>query len=187
MKKSQYTNETIIQYYFKPKEYIPLHQNILWQIDRGVVQTLTWSEDGDRILLGFWSEGDIIGNPITSIKPYEIQCITTVTVLMLHCDLWHQTYNSMMSQLKRSEELLGILKCKSIRLRLRQFLAWLSARFGSALEHGVLINLRLTHQDIADAINSTRVSVTRLLNEFKNEGLISLHSKHFLVVNNETN
>lgn len=182
MKNSKYANETIVQYYFKPKEYIPLERNILWQIDRGVVQTLTWSEEGDRILLGFWSNRDIVGSPITSIRPYEIQCLTTVAVLMLHRDLWHQTHDSMMSQLKRSEELLYILNCKSIRLRLKQFLDWLSARFGSPFEQGILINLRLTHQDIADAINSTRVSITRLMNEFRKEGLISLHSKHFIVL-----
>ncbi|WP_084782834.1 helix-turn-helix domain-containing protein [Leptolyngbya sp. O-77] len=38
------------------------------------------------------------------------------------------------------------------------------------------MNLRLTHQDIADALGTTRVTVTRLLSQFEQE-MIALREK----------
>lgn len=178
--------DPVRHYFFKPKDYIPLEEDILWQIERGVVRTLTWSEDGVQMLLGFWTTGDIIGTPVSTIKSYGVECMSMVAVKMVPRDSWNQTYKTMMGQLKRSEELLCILNGRSMRLRLRQFLAWLSARFGSPFEHGILINLKLTHQDIADSIGSTRVTVTRLLSELKKEDLISIYKNHFIVLKSES-
>jgi DNA-binding transcriptional regulator LsrR (DeoR family) len=37
---------------------------------------------------------------------------------------------------------------------------------------GVLLNLALTHQDFADTLGMTRITVTRLLNQLEREGKI---------------
>ena len=50
-------------------------------------------------------------------------------------------------------------------MMLFKFLEWLDKRFGEDVENGRLLNLRLTHQDIAETLGTTRVTVTRILNQ----------------------
>jgi len=47
---------------------------------------------------------------------------------------------------------------------------------------GELIDLRLTHQGIAEAIGSTRVTVTRLLKELESERKILRQQRHYIVI-----
>jgi CRP-like cAMP-binding protein len=45
-----------------------------------------------------------------------------------------------------------------------------------------MIDLRLTHEDIATIIGSTRVTVTRLLNSFEKQGIIQRMQRRFIVL-----
>ncbi|MGL5194687.1 MAG: helix-turn-helix domain-containing protein, partial [Chroococcales cyanobacterium] len=58
-------------------------------------------------------------------------------------------------------------------------LEWLSAEFGHPIDNnqGRLLNLRMTHQDFADTIGSSRVTITRLLSHFEREGIIERFCK----------
>jgi CRP-like cAMP-binding protein len=67
-------------------------------------------------------------------------------------------------------------------LRLEKFLDWLVFRFGTPAPQGYLVEIRLTHQDISEAIGSTRVSVTRVLNQFQQAGKIKWSSHRLLVL-----
>ena len=59
-----------IQRAFKKREYIPLDNGILWQIEVGIVRTLTLAENGTIISLGFWGVRDVIGQLLACIQPY---------------------------------------------------------------------------------------------------------------------
>lgn len=61
---------------FKYREDLPLRANVLWRIEEGVVRTLTWNLEGTLIVRGFWGTGDLVGQPLSSIKPYRIECLT---------------------------------------------------------------------------------------------------------------
>jgi CRP-like cAMP-binding protein len=67
---------------------------------------------------------------------------------------------------------LEILHCRAVDASLLRLLSWLAKKFGHQVEKGQLIDLRLTHQEIAETIGTTRVTVTRLLNEFEKQGII---------------
>jgi cAMP-binding proteins - catabolite gene activator and regulatory subunit of cAMP-dependent protein kinases len=47
---------------------------------------------------------------------------------------------------------------------------------------GTRLNVRLTHQDIAAAIGTTRVTVTRLLGKLKHQGCLSRDKSHHLIL-----
>lgn len=161
----------ISQRKFKRRELIPSGKSLLWQIDVGVVRTLTWDEEGTTIALGFWGPGDIVGQPLSQINPYQIECLTDVEAWILPTEYWH-FYEAMLSHIHQTEELLRIIHCKSAECRLLQFLQWLAHRFGHEVAEGRSLDLRLTHQEIAQDIGATRVTVTRLLNRFQQEGKI---------------
>jgi CRP-like cAMP-binding protein len=69
-----------------------------------------------------------------------------------------------------------------MRERLRLFLVWLAHKFGQQMEHGWQIGFRLTHQDLADAIGSSRVTVTRLLSKLEKQGAIARFDRGQIIV-----
>lgn len=75
----------------------------------------------------------------------------------------------MLSHIQQTEELLRIIHCRQVECRLLQFLKWLARRFGREVAQGQLIDLPLTHHEIAQDIGTTRVTVTRLLKRLKQE------------------
>ncbi|MGI0484208.1 Crp/Fnr family transcriptional regulator [Pantanalinema rosaneae CENA516] len=156
---------------FKRREHLPLRENFLWQIEAGAVRSYTLTEDGTVIALGFWGLGDTVGQPLACIQPYEIECLTDVMVHALQFDQCSHLNQVLLSHLHQTQTLLR-LRSGQIHQRLQQLLDWLADKFGHELEQGQLIQLRLTHQDIADVLGTTRVTVTRLLSQFEQEGRI---------------
>jgi CRP-like cAMP-binding protein len=67
--------------------------------------------------------------------------------------------------------------------RLVSFLLILCRDFGVPGTEGITIDLKLSHQAIAEAIGSTRVTVTRLLGDLRQETMISIHKKKITVHN----
>jgi CRP-like cAMP-binding protein len=173
---------SLMQHTYGRGEYIPLPPNVLWQIEFGIVRTLTWNDEGKQSTLGLWSKGDIVGEPLSSINPYEAECVTSVTVSVLPSSLWYQAFDAMFAHIHQAEELLHILHCDPIHLRLHLLLNWLAEKFGSDTLHGRLISLNLTHQEIAELINTTRVTITRNLKQLEQNGIISYHKGRSIVV-----
>ncbi|WP_445636003.1 Crp/Fnr family transcriptional regulator [Nostoc sp. DSM 114161] len=171
----------VSQYIFTRREVIPPRQDVLWRIEHGAVRTLTWGEDGTFITLGYWGLGDLIGYPLSRIKPYQIECLTGVEVSIVPPHLWHQDIDALLSHIQQTEDLLSIVHRKPISLRLWQFLLWLSEKFGRDTDKGKLIDLNITHQDIAEVLNTTRVTITRLLQQFEEEGTILRHKRRIIL------
>jgi CRP-like cAMP-binding protein len=45
-------------------------------------------------------------------------------------------------------------------------------KFGREVKQERLIELRLTHQDLAELLGTTRVTITRILKQFEQQGLV---------------
>lgn len=174
-------NEQLPQRLFARRQVIPPRNEVLWRIDRGAVRTLTWSEDGTFITLGYWGPGDIVGYPLSKVKPYQIESLTSVELSVVPPHIWYQDIDALLSHIQQAEELLSIVHRKPMSLRLWQFLVWLSEKFGCDVEQGKLLDINVTHQEIAEVLNTTRVTVTRLLQQFEEEGKI-LRSKRQIIL-----
>ncbi|MBH8561197.1 Crp/Fnr family transcriptional regulator [Nostoc sp. CENA67] len=173
--------EELPQQLFSRREIIPSRMDVLWRIDRGAVRTLTWSEEGTFITLGYWGIGDLIGYPLTKVQPYQIECLTSVEVSIIPAHIWYLQTSALLSHIQQSEELLTIVNRKPISLRLWQFLGWLSEKFGRNVEQGKLIELNLTHQEISEVLNTTRVTVTRLLQQFEEQGALLRYKRRIIL------
>ncbi|MBD2293720.1 Crp/Fnr family transcriptional regulator [Anabaena sphaerica FACHB-251] len=175
------TNKLLSQHLFTRRSIIPNRNDVLWRIKRGIVRTLTWNEDGTSITLGYWGLGDIVGYPLSKVTPYQIECLTSVEATIIPPHLWHEDIKALLYHIQQAEELLSILHRKPTSLKLWQFLVWLGEKFGRDLEHGRLIDLNITHQDISEVLNTTRVTVTRLLQKFEEEGKILRHKRSIVL------
>jgi CRP-like cAMP-binding protein len=59
-----------------------------------------------------------------------------------------------------------------LRQRLLGLLSLLAATFGRSHAEGMMIDVRLTHAELASAIGATRSTITRLLSELRRERLV---------------
>jgi len=57
--------------------------------------------------------------------------------------------------------------------------------FGVEINGGTMIDIILTHKEIANLIGSSRVTVTKIINNFIDEGIIKLYKRKIVVVDDE--
>lgn len=166
---------------FNRHDLLPLQEDFLWRIEWGVVRSLTWSEDGTLATLGYWGVGDVVGQPLSRLRPYQVECLTCVEAISIPEQHWYLVFDSIVSHAQQSEELLNIVRHQRVCERLHQLLLWLASKFGRPVPSGKLIDLRLTHQEIAELIGTTRVTVTRLLKELEAEERIMRRSQRYII------
>jgi CRP/FNR family transcriptional regulator len=58
----------------------------------------------------------------------------------------------------------------------------LSERFGEDISADVLIDVRLTHQDLANMIASTREAVSKVMSELQRDGVIEIRSRRIAIL-----
>jgi CRP/FNR family transcriptional regulator, global nitrogen regulator len=79
-------------------------------------------------------------------------------------------------RLVQYEELVKCLLPRETEVRLANLLPILAQKFGERGDDGrsITIDLRLTHQDLAAMVASTRESVTKVLNDLRNRGVVEI-------------
>ncbi len=87
------------------------------------------------------------------------------------------------SRILQTEMMIETLAHRDMGSRLVSFLLILCRDFGMPTEEGIKIDLKLSHQAIAEAIGSTRVTVTRLLGDLRDKEMVSIHKKKITVYN----
>jgi len=65
--------------------------------------------------------------------------------------------------------------------RLASLISRLAEDFGREIEAGTVIDLVLTHQEIANLIGSSRVTVTKLINKFIDEGMLTIKKRKIII------
>lgn len=170
------------RYYFKRRDRIAADTCTLWQVNSGLVRTVTWSEDGDVIPLGLWSPGNIIGVPISQVEPFELQCLSAVELVRLPVD-YNLSLETLLQHTAQINRMLEIMHCRQVQVRLLKFICWLAENFGKPVSHGQLISIRLTHQEIAETIGTSRVTVTRFIKQLEAEGWLRWSGREKFVSN----
>ena len=166
---------------FSRRELIPQIPNVLWRIERGAIRTLTWNQEGTLLTLGYWGAGDVVGQNLSRVQPLKTECCTSVEVIKLPQYLWQQALDAILHHAQQTEELLSIVHCHRVYLRLWLFLQFLGRKFGRDVGWGRLIDLPITHQEIAQATNMTRVSVTRTLQQLQAEGKLQRKKRRLIL------
>ncbi|TNE83603.1 Crp/Fnr family transcriptional regulator [Thioclava sp. L04-15] len=156
-------------------------------VQSGYLRMQSHSMAGRRQILGMARPGESIGPPRGGIGVYEVEAATPVRL----CRFDRQTFELLLfdepelrralfqqSQIwlektRRLTWLLGALgsnaRLRAILLLARDWLPWRPLEDGT----GVL-SLELPRQDIADYLATTQETVSRLLHQFQDEGLIEI-------------
>jgi CRP-like cAMP-binding protein len=172
----------------KGGQFITMQPHEVFIVCRGVVQLSTLYPNGDEGLLGLICPSMPFGNPLSQLAPYEAIALTDVVLMQVHImeieqspRLAQSLFRELMRRLQQTEMLLAIAGHRRVDDRLRQLLDMLRQEMGQVTPQGTRLTVRLTHQQIAGLIGTTRVTVTRLLREFRNEGWMTFDStRHIL-------
>src|SRR5215204_6706514 len=90
-------------------------------------------------------------------------------------------FSSFSERLRQSEEAIESLLYREVSARLATLLSHLGNRFGEPHGSGTVIRVRLTHQDLANMIFSTREAVSKEMSEFQRAGLIEVRNRRIVV------
>jgi CRP-like cAMP-binding protein len=167
---------------------IPLRGDEVLIICRGVVQLFTIQQDGSETLLGLAGPSMPVGLPLTTVDPYWANALTDVDVLTLPMAeiegssvLMAGMFRNVTLRMQQAEAWLALSGKRLVADRLKQFLLMLAKDFGQVEPSGIRIPMRLTHHQLATALGTTRVTVTRLLKDFKLEGWLTIDQRHLVL------
>ena len=168
---------------------VPLLKKSVWLVVRGMVKLTALSMQGDEMLLGLAGPNEPFGDPLTNVEAYEATTLCESDLLCLSCEevsrephLAVALLQGMGARYRQSEAMLALLGLRRVEDRVRGFLELLANDYGQPCELGLRLNIRLTHQELASALSTTRVTVTRVLGALKDEGWLQVDDKRRLVI-----
>jgi CRP/FNR family transcriptional regulator, global nitrogen regulator len=84
-------------------------------------------------------------------------------------------------RLRHSDAVIESLLDREVSARLATLLVHLAERFGETNGAGTVLKVRLTHQDLANMIVSTREAVSKVMSEFQRDGLIEVRNRRIAI------
>ncbi|MBV8887948.1 MAG: PAS domain-containing protein, partial [Chroococcidiopsidaceae cyanobacterium CP_BM_RX_35] len=154
-------------------ELIPLKPKTIWQVCQGIVKLSTMSEKGEEVLVGLAGPGMPFGSDLTALQTYQATALSeaqlvcfSLTDLEAYPQLAQTLLPKINQRLQQTESLLAISGQRHVKDRFYQLLQLLKQEVGQPVAQGIRLSVRLTHQDLADACSTTRVTITRLLGKF---------------------
>ncbi len=180
-------------HFYQKGEIIPLMSQSIWQICQGLVRLSTFYPVGEEGLLGWAGPSMCFGGCFSYLHTYRATALSDVCLMcytMVEIETSPKLTQELLPQLGRrfrqTEALLAIAGQRRVEDRLHQLLLLLKQEFGQPIGDSTRLNIRLTHQDIAAAIGTTRVTVTRLLGKLKQQGRLSIDKYRHLILRNDT-
>lgn len=173
---------------FHTGDLIPLEHQRLWVIATGAVRLTTLSEQGEELLIGLLGRSMLFGSSLTALQVYQAVALTETQLIsvpmntVLQSQQLMQTIVPLLTQrLQQTEKFLLVYGQMRIEDRLMHLLKLLKQEVGESIEVGVRLTVRLTHQDLASACGTTRVTITRLLGKLQQQGIILIDDRRHLI------
>jgi CRP-like cAMP-binding protein len=174
---------------YRRGEVIRCSPDAVLEIEQGCVAQSVIHADGAEVLLGLAGPGQLLtphpedncliqlvahSNVTIRSEPWATASRRPDFALRLRTRLWHlEAWAAMQARPYLAERLLGILSV-------------LAEQFGKPQPDGVLIDVRITHQQLAAAIGANRTTVTRLLSELRRRAVLTTsghgHNERFCLL-----
>ncbi len=168
---------------------VPMLRNSIWLVVRGMVKLGAITIHGDDLLLGLAGPSEPFGEPLTDVEAFESRTLCDTDLLCLSLEeicsepsLSVAMLQAVTKRYRQSQSLLALMGLRRVEERVRGFLELLATEYGQACEQGLRLDLRLTHQEVASALGTTRVTVTRVIGVLRQEGWLTLDGQRRLVI-----
>ncbi|SDG42335.1 cAMP-binding domain of CRP or a regulatory subunit of cAMP-dependent protein kinases [Bradyrhizobium sp. Rc2d] len=164
------------------------HHDGIFIIRRGQVRVYYTAPSGREITLAYWTHGHFIGGPEISgfgvhmwsgvaIEDCEITGLPRLTLqkLLLQMPSFALALiDGLIAKGKCYSSMAQMLGTRSVIERLAQYLLNLAELYGIADGNTVVISRKVTHDQIAAMVGSTRQWVTMMMKRFQNKHIISI-------------
>lgn len=170
-------------------ETISLNWQAVWYVCRGVVKLDTLCETGEEVMVGLAGVGMIFGFGLTSLQTYQATALSDVELVSIsQAELMSSpTLNLALlpkinQRLRQAESFLMISGMRRVQDRFYYLLGLLKQEIGEPVASGIRLSVRLTHEDLASACCTTRVTVTRLIGSLQKQGKICFDVKKHIII-----
>lgn len=175
----------------------------VYQIEKGYIKVYSITKDGEEKIHVVYKRGELF--PLVwvfsnIVKPLYYEALGEVTLkkvpreeflkfIQAGCSLGgypflFEVVNKIIATLDIHIDRVGNLGLTKAYPRLVARLLSLAKRFGTVKGDSVIINIPITHKDIANSINMTRETASRELEKLVRFGLIRFGSKRMLIITN---
>ena len=114
---------------------------------------------------------------LTDVSVAVVRKSTLTEVIRHRPEFALKLISSFSERLRQSDEVIESLLDREVSARLATLLSHLGDRFGEPDGSGTVLKVRLTHQDLANMIVSTREAVSKVMSEFQRDGLIEVRNR----------
>jgi CRP/FNR family transcriptional regulator len=166
----------------------------LWVVQDGQVKIVKQAADGQENLLEVIMPGEMFGGAgiLFPVHPATAIAMTDVTTLNISRDeylrLIHQFPDvalriiAILGERLRAAMRMRALSTERVDTRLAHILLKLADRIGIRSEAGIVINMPLSRQDLADMAGTTIETAIRIMSRFRKDGLAMTKPGGFIVI-----
>lgn len=171
----------------------------MYLIKTGVVKIYRL-DDAKEIILALFREGDFFGEmaliqegltrsataeTLDACVMYTLKRSVFAQYLEKSPKLCLKLLETTMERLRKANEQIYDLTFLGVRSRIMKTIVRLSEEHGTPTKDGLLIDVKLTHQQLANMVGTVRESVTKVLQELLDEGSIEIDKKKITLKNVE--
>lgn len=169
--------------------YLPSdHADGVLLLAHGRVKIGSFTEDGKQAILAFIEPGELFGELAlmgSQEREEYAEAVEKSTIVLIPSEVMQQLLMQnpdislgitrlMGLRRRRIERRLKYLLFRSNRERMIHLLMELAEQYGRETAVGLELRIKLSHQDLANIIGSTRETVTVVLGELQSEGFLEL-------------
>lgn len=178
-------------YIYLPEEYA----DKVFFLTEGRVKIGTYGDSGKEITKAILGPGEVFGElsligeerrrDFAHAMEDTVACVMSVqdmkNMMRDHSAIGLFLMKVMGSRMLEMEQRLESLVFKDSRTRIIEFLIELGEKKGQRVGYEMLVRRFLTHQEIANLTATSRQTVTTILNELRNDNIITFNRKRLLI------
>jgi CRP/FNR family transcriptional regulator, cyclic AMP receptor protein len=169
--------------------------DMVYVIQSGQVKLLMLSPEGKECLLAIYTSGDIFGElRLAAAGPRQEIAIamedTTLKRIPIASFFRHLSRHALLegfvdylaARVADQQSLIANLIIVDSKHRLGETLLFLAHKLGQPDSRSTLIKVRITHEELAQMVGTTRPRITTFMQAFRARDLIEITPDHFLIV-----
>jgi len=195
----QISEELIVKSYGKNETilYEEDTNQFMYIILSGKVKVIKTTGEGKEVILAMHQAGDFFGEMSlingkttpASVVATEESLVAIISrkgfysMLLSHHKVLQSLLQILSSRLRSAWDTIKLLTFNNATQRLRMLFFMLSEEHGTETDEGIVLNMRLSHQDMADMTGMSRETVTRVLDRWQREGEITVLDNKLIRLN----
>lgn len=189
----------IIKKHFSKNEIILMEedtQNYMYIVYSGNVKVVQTSLDGREQILAIHRKGDFFGemamldgktSPATVIAMEDAEVGMIIKhdferFLLKNNKIMQEIIPMLCQRLREAWLMLKVSRFADAEHKVRAILRLIGSQSGTKDTRGIIITLKLTHEDIANYASVSRETVTRLMGNFMKDGDIEILDKKYILL-----